>query len=354
MLNRLRTILAITAVLALIPALRAQDSTATENFDDYGDMDGKPAKTYCTQKVLYLSPTKLISIGYEAQLPYTLTTPANSSVVVPGPGPTSPLPPLSPIGFATATRGLRLAFNTPVVSRSNFILNLGLTYWNSAYRIEDVVSWESGLVRNLEQNGLRSTGLNATLFKPFDNKRFLIAQANADLNGDYRRASDISGRNMTYSATAIYGWKKSDNLMWGLGVSRTYRAGALLYVPVLFYNRTFNQQWGVEVLLPARASLRRNFGTKALLLLGYELEGNAYYLSQSGTYLRRGELKPRITFERQIKDFVWLSVQAGLRYNWRFDAYRTQNPQGRDEKPVAENRLGNPLYFNVSLNLVSP
>ena len=351
MLNRLRTILTITALLCLTSSLRAQDTTATENFDEYGDVDSKPVKTYCTQKVLYLSPTKLISIGYEAQLPYTLTTPAFFRDIMPVIGP--PAPP-SPTGFATATRGLRLAVNTPVVSRSNFILNLGLTYWNSGYRIDDVAGRESGLVRNLEQNGLRSTGLNATVFKPFDNKRFIIAQLNADLNGDYRRTDDISGRNMTYSATAIYGWKKNDNLMWGLGVSRTYRAGALLYVPVLFYNRTFNQQWGVEVLLPARASLRRNFGTKALLLVGYELEGNAYYLSQNDLYLRRGELKPRITFERQVKDFVWLSVQAGLRYNWRFDAYRSQNPQGGDEKPVIETRLGNPFYFSVSLNLVSP
>lgn len=348
MLCKLRILLASAAVLCLSSMLQAQDSTAVENFDDYGDVDSKPARTYCTQKVLYLSPTKLISIGYEAQLPYTLTTPA---LITNTPG--MPPPP-SPTGFSTVTQGLRLAFNTPVVSRSNFILNLGLTYWSSAYQIEDVAGLKSGLARTLEQNGLRSTGLNATVFKPFDDRRFLIAQVNADLNGDYRRPDDISGRNMTYSATAIYGWKKSDNLMWGLGVSRTYRAGALIYVPVLYYNRTYNQKWGLEVLLPARASLRRNFGTKALLLLGYELEGNAYYLSQNDLYLRRGELKPRITFERQVRNFVWLSVQAGLRYNWRFDAYRVQNPQGRDEKPVVENRLGNPFYFNVSLNLVSP
>lgn len=351
MLNQLRIILITTAWLCLSSTLRAQDSTATDNFDDYGDVDSKPVKTYCSQKVLYLSPTKLISIGYEAQLPYTLTTPAFFRDIMPMPG--QPAPP-SPIDFTTATRGLRLAFNAPVVSRSNFILNLGLTYWNSSYRIADALEWESGLARNLEQNGIRSTGLNATAFKPLDDKHFVIAQINADLNGDYRRSGDISGRNMTYSATAIYGWKKNDNLMWGLGVSRTYRAGALLYVPVLLYNRTFNQQWGLEVLLPARANLRRNFGTKALLLIGYELEGNAYYLSQSDLYLRRGELKPRITFERQIKDFVWLSVQAGLRYNWRFDAYRNQNPQDRDEKSIVGNQLGNPLYFSVSLNLVSP
>ena len=346
--NRLYSTLTILILLACPHVLRAQDSTAVDNFDEYGDVDSKPVKTFCTQKVLYLTPTKLISVGYEGQFLYTLSTP---TVLTNTPG--MPPPP-SPTDFAAMTRGVRLAVNTPVISRSNFILNLGLTYWNSGYGMADVTTRESSFAQTLEQNGLRTTGVNATVFKPFDNKHFLIAQVNADLNGDYRNFDQISGRNMTYSATAIYGWKKNDNLMWGVGASRTYRAGALIYVPVLFYNRTFNQKWGLELLLPARASLRRNFGTNSLLLIGYELEGNAYYLSQNDVYLRRGELKPRITYERQIKDFVWLSVQAGLRYNWRFDAYRAQNPQGRDEQPVIENRLGNPFYFNVSINLVSP
>lgn len=335
MMNRVFTFL--VGMVLLGPIGQAQDSTAVENFDEYGDADSKPAKTYCTQKVLYLSPTRLISIGYEAQLPFALEAQHNLSRI-------------GPFNTQASTRGLRLAFNTPLVSRSNLIVNLGLTYWNSSYNFR---SEGQGVYGGLNK-GLRTTGVNATIFKPFDNKHYLIAQVNADLNGDYQGLADISGQNMTYSATVIYGWKKNDNLMWGLGASRTYRAGALLYVPVLFYNRTFNPKWGVEILLPARAHLRRNFGTTSMLLLGYELEGNAYYLSQSDLYLRRGELKPRIAYERQLKNYLWLSVQAGLRYNWRFTMYQEQNPQGSNEAPVIKNQLGNPLYFNIGLNLVSP
>nr|MCU0355514.1 DUF6268 family outer membrane beta-barrel protein [Cytophagales bacterium] len=221
MQNRLYSALTILILLACSHVLRAQDSTAVDNFDDYGDVDSKPVKTFCTQKVLYLTPTKLISVGYEAQLPYTLNTPALFAGSPGSPLPWGPIP--LPTDFATVTRGVRLAVNTPVVSRSNFILNLGLTYWNSGYGIAKVTARESSFAQTLEQNGLRTTGVNATVFKPFDNKHFLIAQVNADLNGDYRNFDQISGRNMTYSATAIYGWKKNDNLMWGVGASRTYR-----------------------------------------------------------------------------------------------------------------------------------
>ena len=56
----------------------------------------------------------------------------------------------------------------------------------------------------------------------------------------------MSSKALTYSGTGIYGWKRNDNLQWGLGVSRTYRAGQLLHIPVVFYNRTFSPQWGVR------------------------------------------------------------------------------------------------------------
>jgi len=319
-----------------------------ENFDDFGDADDKKIKTYCTQKVLYLSPTKLISVGYEGQGAFNLTSfgPHNATSRLPRTYETEVQ------GF----RGLRLAVNTPVISRSNFILNLGVTYWNTAFNAANPNPEGSQYFRALEQ-GLRSTGVNATVFKPLDNQHFVIFQASADVNGNYRNLPDIFFRRATtVSATGIYGWKRDDNFMWGLGVTRTYRAGQLLHIPVLFYNRTFNPKWGVEAIFPARVNLRRSFGTTGLLMLGYEIEGNAYHLGQlndSDVFLRRGELKPRITFERQLSGFVWLSAQVGYRYNWRFDAFSTQNPVN-NEKPLFENRLGNPLYFNVSVNLVSP
>ncbi|WP_266363765.1 DUF6268 family outer membrane beta-barrel protein [Tellurirhabdus rosea] len=340
----------IIGLLAAPPLLAQTDSTQTSsteelNFDEFGDADDKKVRTFCTQKVLYLSPTKLISVGYEGQGSFDLAAYGahdNTTALREQEAPVR--------GY----RGLRLGFNSPVISRSSFILNLGLTYWNTGLR--DLQTERSRFFNALD-HGLRSTGINATVFKPLDNRHFLIFQASADVNGNYRRLDELNiGKSTTYSGTAIYGWKPDDNFMWGLGLTRTYRAGQLLHIPVLFYNRTFNQKWGVEAIFPARVNLRRSFGTQSLLMLGYEIEGNAYYLGRvndSDLFVRRGELKPRITFERQLSGFVWLSAQLGYRYNWRFDAFATQNP-ARNEKPIFENRLGNPLYFNVSLNLVSP
>ena len=343
-------------VLALAPAAaQVTDTTRTaapaadENFDAFGDA-GAGAGTYNTQKVLYLTPTKLISLGYEAQLPFDLTTA--------GPLPASTAPAVET--RVNSARGMRLAFNAPVISRNDFIFNVGLTYWNTGM---DLANHKSSPYFHKLQDGLRTTGLNTTVFNPIDNKHFVILQLNLDANGNYRSLKDVKTEAFTFSATGIYGWKPNDNLQWGVGLSRTYRAGQLLHIPVLLYNRTFSPQWGCEVVFPARAEIRRNFGTNALLKFGYELEGNTYYLGNIGTdevYLRRGELKPRLTYERQLSGFVWVSAQAGLRYNYRNDAFRNQDVTGEKESTLGsepslfKNTLTNPLFFNISLNLVSP
>ena len=331
---------------------RTATPPATENFDEFSDASG--STSYATQKVLYLTPAKLISVGYEAQLNYDMT-----SV-----GP-SPRRGEAPTGTAAATtvnsaRGVRLAFNAPLISRNDYIFNVGLTYWNTGL---DLANHTSSPYFHKLKDGLRTTGVNTTVYSPIDGKRFVLMQLNLDASGNYLKPADLRPEHLTFSATGIYGWKPNDNLQWGLGLSRTYRAGQLLYIPVLLYNRTFSPQWGCEVVFPARAELRRNFGTKALLKLGYELEGNAYYLGEvngSELYLRRGELKPRLTYERQLSGFVWLSAQAGLRYNYRNDAFRNQDPVGEKESTLGsepaflKNTLTNPLYFNLSVNLVSP
>ena len=342
-----KTLLKVFLLLSPWFAYSQTDTTKTSdnfNFEEFGDADNKAVKTYCTQKVSYLSPTKLISLGYEMQLPFHL-----SSVGTHG------LPQVISTAetHVNTLRGLRLGINAPVISRSNFILNLGLTYWNTSIGLANPER-SANLFSNI--SSLNSTGLNATIFKPFNNKNFLIVQASADINGNYQSVGAINSKGITYSGTVIYGWKKNDNLMWGLGATRTYRAGQLLHIPVIYYNRTFNQKWGIEAIFPARLHVRRNFSPSSYLMAGYEIEGNAYYLgNKSGAdlYLRRGELKPRIVFEKQISGFVWFSAQAGLRYNWRFNAFNSQNPT-TDQKPLFDNTLGNSLYLNIGINLVSP
>lgn len=326
------------------------DTTVVEDFSMYADADlADGARRFCTSKVLDQSPNKLISLGYDFQGIHMMN--------------------LAPFGAIPArditvrsVQGIRFSANVPLVSKTNVLVNIGASYWESHYQIDNPS--QHPLATSLQEQGLRTTGLTVTIFKPLNEVNFLFFQASADLNGDYYLPDFQSVSLTRYSGTVVYGWKKHDRLFYGFGVSRTYRVGEPNYIPVFLYNYTFpSRKWGVESVFPARGQVRRTFNTRTLAFFGYELEGQTYRINSwqglnqiADPELRRSELRIRFTFERSIKDFIWVSAQVGLRYNWNFNLDDGDFFRGfAGEQPyIMENKLTNALYFNLSINLVSP
>jgi hypothetical protein len=332
-------------ILALSTVAKAQTDT-TEVFEDYsryGDSDG--VIRYCTQKVLNQTPQRIISIGYDYNAEFHMpgirfsesnTTPQEFHV--------------------NRVNMLRAQVNIPVIATNKFIWQLGVNYWSSQFAYDN--NKNNPFVTSLQSNSLLSTGLNTTIFKPLNERNFLIFQASADINGVFPKLGDINSRALTLSATGIYGWKTSESNMIGAGIARTYRAGRLIYVPVILWNKTFNDRWGMELLLPAKGFVRYNFSTSSMLQLGFELEGNQFYTklpqSKNGLgFIQRGEFKPRIMWDKKITGFLWFNVQAGLRYNYRFDVMNKYDGK-EDRDRFFTSQLGNPMYINISLNFVSP
>lgn len=319
--------------------IQAQDTSKPAPTFSFEDVDETPVKVYCNQKILNQTPNRFISIGYEFQSSSNLkanVAPQNDGRTI------------------NAMQGLRINFNTPLISKNKIIISLGGQYARTAFTGTNQFPYP--LFPQLVNDGLHSVGLNTTIFKPLNEKNFLILQANADANWLSPELKNINHQAITISAVAIYGWKKSESEMFGIGVSRTYRMGRLIYVPVILYNKTFNDKWGAEITFPAKAHVRRNLNPKSLLQLGYELEGNqfAVYNASSNntpTFLQRGEIKPRLVYERSLFGFWWLSVQTGLRINGRFHV--VDRYDGKEQHQIITNTLTNPFYFNVSLNLVS-
>jgi len=339
-------------------------ATDEEDYSQYGDLgfaDDK-ARRFCSQKILDQSPTRFISVMWDAQGSYHLRfSPRGSWAEDAG-------PPTAEQGRATYTGGLRMQANIPVVSRNSIIWQVGATYWDTRYAIDDRVETleSAGLMHQLADRGLRTTGLNTTLFKPLNETQFLIVQASADLSGDYFLDAPQGLQYLRGSVAALWGRRPHDRLQWGVGLSRTYRVGSVNFIPVLMYNYTAaNRKWGTEVLLPARAHYRRTFSARSLLLTGYELEGQSYRIQGLSTdansfEVRRGELRLRAEYQRQLKGFVWMSVQAGYRHDWSFNA--DELPGGKEffrgffgDQPFAMlNSLGGAPYAQVGVHLVSP
>jgi hypothetical protein len=342
--------------LLLIPgALFAQtDTTAEEDYSQYGSAE--ETVKYCSQKVRLLSPTKLISIGAEYQAPFVMDIQSESARIE--------------SSYRTAfVGGGRGQVNAPVISNNRFILNLGANYYETFFGFSNSASGpETSFgppMRSALERGLRTVGLLATAFKPLNEKRFLIFNVQGDLNGNFGWSNMDLLPAPTLTVAALYGWKRDDNTQLAFGATQTWRGGERLYVPLILFNKTFSDRWGLEMLLPARAHLRYNFSSKSLLLGGFEIEGNSYqlragkadFLPEPGRKnrfleLRRAELKFRMIYERQLYGFIWVSAQAGMRYNFKFNISDSRSSSRGDF--LYTTRMGHPFYCHLSLNLVSP
>lgn len=320
------------------------DSTEVlEDYSNYGEPEG--VKRYTTQKVLNQTPQKIISVGYEY----------NGEFHMPGIRIAESFSILED-KHVSQVNVFKAQVNVPVVATNKIIWQLGANYWGSKFAVENPGS--NAFAKQLNQTSLISAGLNTTIFKPLNETNFMIFQASADVNGLFNENAKVTSNALTISATAIYGWKKSEKNMIGTGIARSYRAGRMMYFPVLFWNKTFNDKWGMELLLPAKGFIRYNINTSNMIQAGFELEGNQFSMPIPSTqrdlfYIQRGELKPRIMWDKKITGFLWFSAQVGLRYNYRFDVMNKYDGK-EDNDRYFSSKLGNPLYFNISLNLVSP
>lgn len=333
-------------LLAVSTGAYAQTDT-TEVFEDYSQYaDPEGVTRFCTQKVLNQTPQRIISIGYDYNAGFHMPGIRFSELNT------------SPQEFhVNRVNMLRAQVNVPVIATNKFIWQLGANYWSSKFEFENNKT-NNPFVSSLQSDALVSTGINTTIFKPLNERNFLILQASADINGVFPKLGDIDSKALTLSATGIYGWKISESNMIGTGIARTYRAGRLIYVPVVLWNKTFNDRWGMELLLPAKGFLRYNFSTSSMLQVGFELEGNQFYTrlpqSKNGeAFIQRGEFKPRIMWDKKITGFLWFNVQAGLRYNYRFDVMNKYDGK-EDVDRFFTSPMGNPMYINFSLNFVSP
>ncbi len=340
----MKTVYSLCFLLTSFLSFSQTDSTEVlEDYSNYGEPEG--VKRYATQKVLNQTPQKIISFGYEY----------NGEFHMPGIRISESLSTFED-RHVNQVNAFKAQLNIPVVATNKIIWQLGANYWGSQFQIENPGS--NTFAKQLNQSSLISAGLNTTIFKPLNETNFLIFQASADVNGLFNEQAKMTSNALTLSATGIYGWKKSEKNMIGAGIARTYRAGRLIYVPVLLWNKTFNDTWGMELLLPAKGFIRYNINTSNMIQAGFELEGNQFSMPIPGTqrdlfYIQRGEFKPRIMWDKKITGFLWFSAQVGLRYNYRFDVMNKYDGK-EDADRYFTSKLGNPLYFNFSLNLVSP
>ena len=244
-----------------------------------------------------------------------------------------------------------------------------LNYWKSNYTISTINSptpKHNGLGLYLGSENLTTTGINTSIYKPLNEKHFVIFQTSVDLNGDYTFSKLHPLKYLRYSGVVMYGKRVHDRKQWALGVARGYNAGQVTILPMLMFNYTSpNKKWGAEIMLPARAWYRYSIDKNSLFRAGFELEGASYHLSNINTSvsnmeLRRGQLRFKGEYQCKLYKSFWIALQPGYctMLNFNLDAVGTD---GKDfsrqfdskKKYAMINDLSDFFFLNLSINFVS-
>lgn len=244
----------------------------------------------------------------------------------------------------------------PIIDKPYLTILGGFKYTFEEYHFANTTS--NPFYTNLEDKGLKSIGANVIIIKPTRTNKFWIFKTNADLNGDYDRSSSSFNDFLKFSISTALGWKINDNYSLAFGISFNYRFGSPLLLPVVSYNRNFNEKWGIEAILPVFVRSRYQFNDGFYWLNTIEIDGGSYRLNNFSTefslydnlHLHRSDIQFTTRVEKKIIGWLWVASEVGFRRNL---TYNLTNSNKANDSVIFENNLKMALLFNISL-FISP
>ncbi len=255
-------------------------------------------------------------------------------------------------------RRIEFKAKLPLWIRPNLMVAAGFKYASEQYQFEQISNANS-LDNALNGKTLKSIGGTLYVVKPFRGNHYLMLRAGADLNGDYQLKDVRNIHFLRFSFSPLYGIKRDAYTTYAVGFSYNNLFGRSTLSPVLVYNKTFNTHWGIELTLPVSAKLRYSPNPKTFVYATAELNGANYTLrlnnpelsTYSTLYLQRSEIRLLLNYEREIYNFLWFGMEAGLRTPYKYVLAQSTFTR-RD--PIVGYRLNQALILNASLFLVPP
>ncbi len=247
----------------------------------------------------------------------------------------------------------------PVLMKPGFKLAMGLEYFKEEYHFEGFPENDYPLYQSLEDKPLRSIGTTVYLVKPWLGNRYFMMRVGVKFNGDEGLGNLIDSDKLRVSLAPLIGWKKNPYTSYAFGLAYSYDFGRQRVYPVVSYNHTFNNRFGLESILPLEVKLRYTMTEKNLFYATTEFNGATYNIKlddpsfpeDEDYYLRKSEVRFLVTYEREIHDWLWFSLETGLRSNITFEL--VDSPK-RNANTVIDNEFNSAFLLNASIFVVPP
>lgn len=251
--------------------------------------------------------------GLELSFLYMFDSPLNAE------GDTVLTSPVSELSLQNFTFKLRL----PVVNKPGFKALLGVVYRPEHYDFSVIGVEYAPIFRHMDGRNLNSSGIETILTKSWNEHFYTSSRLRVLYNGDYSGLIKAKSRYAIYSASLLLGFKKKPTREWGVGLTFNHSFRSTIALPFFLYNQTFDEHWGVEMLLPTLMNLRYNLSEKTALFLGARYNSRSYALSvpaTGGTYnLNHSEIRLTASVEHRIQNWVWVELDAGTQKHFSTD-----------------------------------
>lgn len=268
------------------------------------------------------------------------------------------------IGDNTGEVGLnrrwRISIRLPILLKKNIKVAMGFRYYHEEYRFEDTGRADYPFYNSLEDKSLRSIGGALYVIKPFLGNKYFLLRLSANLNGDYFLETASKKDFLKFSISPLLGWKKSPYLSFAAGLAYSYDFGSANIYPIFSYNRTFNNHWGIESILPVQVKLRYRADDSNFLYFTTELNGANYRIrleedpvlsDEPALHLNKSEIRFILSYEREIHDWLWFNIESGFRSNLEFSL---RSEAGRNAPMLIDNDFRAALIFSAGIFIVPP
>ena len=213
----------------------------------------------------------------------------------------------------------KFKFKIPLANAESFKALVGFEHGWDTFRFDEIGNSRTDFFLQLDGQKLKYNKFSAYFTKSFDHKYYAIVRLRASYHGDYEDFVNIERRYSNYSAMGLFGVKPREELEYGFGISYSNGFGRVRILPFAVYNRTFNEKWGIETLLPVQIFGRYNASPETILLFGAEFTSRRYSIDMydaikelnNELQIRNAGINVVGSLERKLFSWIWLNAKAG-------------------------------------------
>ena len=244
----------------------------------------------------------------------------------------------------------------PILLSNNLKIILGGDYSTYDFRFAKQPTDRNPVYETLNKVRYRTLGAKLYVLKPLKGNKYVFSRFSIQLTGDLSNDGVDGYFQSTFSI--LYGIRSSTNMTWGVGLNYRFALGRHLVFPTLAYSQILSKKWSLEAYLPVNLTLRYMYSSKNVFELRNRLAGEHFNINSgiegdNNIFLGKTDFYSTIVYEREVHDFIWVSLAAGRQFNIDFDSSKNRTVKGNGSLRIT-NDLSSAFLFKIGIFLVAP